>query len=499
MKLILSNIAMVVVPVVLFALTMTLVAGLVMHDAFGLKSLVFPGSGPGEKAVEKHFERKSEWHAVLTYFAREEPERFKDEAFLRQTGEKLAELQSGLVVLLEGEVAFASRGIGTVDDPAVLRSLPTGPGGDRDEQEVVLNGVSYYAFAQGLQFADGSSGLLVVLEDQSQLSFMIRRVFPLVLGILLLVLAVTNGGLTYLVSRSIIRPLRELKAAAERIKDGQLEKELALRRRDEIGEVGAAFEEMRQRLLASIRTQLQYEDNRKDLLTNISHDLKTPLTAIQSCAEGLRDGIADTPEKQAKYVGMIHSKTLHLNRLIDELFLFSKLDLKRLPFHFEPLELRAYLTDYAEELRVDPRMREMQVRFDSGEPGLPLWISADREKLGRVLMNVVDNAVKHAKGPGAELRIALRPAGGEAELTLEDNGPGIEAEALPWVFDRFYRADPSRGADTGGSGLGLAIVKGIVEEHGGRVRAESGPGKGMRILITLPLLKEPPGNRDGSP
>ncbi|MGF7033871.1 signal transduction histidine kinase [Paenibacillus mucilaginosus] len=492
MKLILSNIAMVVVPVLLFALTTVLVAALVMNNAFGLKSLVLPGIGLEENAVEEHFDSKSEWYTVLQYFAREEPERFRNPDFLQQTGEKLASLESGIVVLQEGKVTFASQAIGRVDDPSALLALPDVSGRERHEHEIVLGGVAYYVFSHELRFEDGGTGVLVMLEDQRPLGMVTRRVFPIVLGILLLVLAVTNGGLTYLVSRSIIRPLRELKAAAERIKDGRLEEALELRRRDEIGEVGAAFEEMRQRLLDSIRTQLQYEDNRKELLTNISHDLKTPITAIQSCAEGLRDGIADTPEKQAKYVGMIHSKALHLNRLIDELFLFSKLDLKRLPFHFEPLELRAYLMDYAEELKVDPRMREMQVRFEAVETGPRVWVQADREKLGRVLMNIVDNAVKHAREPQAQLQIALRAEDGEAELTLEDNGPGIEPQALPWVFDRFYRADLSRRTDTGGSGLGLAIVKGIVEEHGGRVRAESGPDRGTAIVITLPLLAEVP-------
>ncbi|MCZ8523256.1 sensor histidine kinase [Paenibacillus caseinilyticus] len=489
MKLILSNIAMVVVPLVLFVLTAALFASLFLHDVFGLKSLILPDGGGG-KAVEERFERKNEWYTVLEYFAREEPERFRDTAFLKEAEAKLAELQSGIVVLREGKVAFSSSWIGPVEDPAVLTALPQKKEGDNaHEQEVVLNGTAYYAFKQEIQWEGGGSGEVVLLEDQRLFSMMARRVFPLLLGTVLLVHAVTNGGLTYLVSRSIIRPLRELKRAAERIKDGQLEQELRIARRDEIGEVGAAFEEMRQRLLASIRTQLQYEENRKELLTSISHDLKTPLTAIQSCAEGLRDGIADTPEKRERYVGMIHSKALHLNRLIDELFLFSKLDLKRLPFHFERLDLRGYVTEYAEELRHDPRMREMELRCDIPPGGPPLWVSADREKLGRVLMNIVDNSLKHRKGKADGLSISLRVAGGEAELTLEDNGPGIEVQALPWVFDRFYRGDPARAADSGGSGLGLAIVKGIVEEHGGRVRARSGPGQGTAIIVTLPLVQ----------
>ncbi|WP_084423407.1 sensor histidine kinase [Cohnella thermotolerans] len=219
------------------------------------------------------------------------------------------------------------------------------------------------------------------------------------------------------------RVSRQRGRAAEQIKDGDLSREVKLKRKDEIGKVGSAFEEMRVRLGESIRLQMQYEEKRKELISNISHDLKTPTAGIKACVEGLQDGIADTQTMRDKYIGMIAKKTNEMDRLIDELFLFSKLDLKRLPFHLEPIDLAAYLRDCASELRLDPRMEGFSVIFDyAGEE--PVRVVADRE----------------------------------ATIVVRDNGSGIDSKALPHIFDRFYRAEPSRNKETGGSGLGLAFL-----------------------------------------
>jgi signal transduction histidine kinase len=200
----------------------------------------------------------------------------------------------------------------------------------------------------------------------------------------------------------------------------------------------------------------------------------------------MRDGIADTPEKQQKYIEMIYSKATHMDSLIDELFLFSKLDLKRLPFHFEQTDMDAYLRSVTEELRLHPQYSDISVYYEHPSGG-PALVMADREKLGRVITNIVNNSMKHMDKSKKEIRIVLQESAGRQEVTvkIEDNGRGIESAGLPYIFDRFYRAELSRNTDTGGSGLGLAIVKQIVEEHGGRTWAESVPGEGTTIYFTL--------------
>jgi signal transduction histidine kinase len=242
---------------------------------------------------------------------------------------------------------------------------------------------------------------------------------------------------------------------------------------------------MRVRLKQSIGLQLQYEENRKELLSNISHDLKTPITAIKGCVEGLLDGIADTPAKRESYLRMIGRKAEDMDREIDELFLFSKLDLKRVPFHFERLELASYLGDHEEELRLQPKNADITISYER-QSMRNVYVQADREKLHRVIQNIVDNSIKYMDKEPKRLDIVLSETPDEAVVRIRDNGAGIAPEALPHVFDRFYRADQSRSGSGGGSGLGLAIVKQIVEEHGGRVWAESAVGEGTSILYTLP-------------
>ena len=170
----------------------------------------------------------------------------------------------------------------------------------------------------------------------------------------------TNGVLTYFVSRSIIRPLRALKRAAEEIKEGNLDFEIVPHSDDEIGELSTAFEEMRRKLKKSVEVQLQYEENRKELISNISHDLKTPVTAIKGYVEGIMDGVSNSPDKLDQYIRTIYNKAADMDRLIDELFLFSKLDLGKVPFQFEKVDLGQYVLDCAQELQFDMEKKGVQ-------------------------------------------------------------------------------------------------------------------------------------------
>ncbi|NBD24181.1 HAMP domain-containing protein [Paenibacillus sp. T1] len=344
---------------------------------------------------------------------------------------------------------------------------------------------------------DGSAGTLIIASDMEPVARFFRKFVPAVLLALLGALTLTNGVLTYLVSRSIVKPLYALKAAAGQIRVGELDRPVRLRRQDEIGQLGSAFEEMRVRLKDSIDAGLQLERNRKEMLASISHDLKTPITAIQGCAECLRDGIADTEEQRQKYVTMILGKTAGMNRMIEDLLLYSTLDIGRLPFRFERLDIAAYMREAVEELRLDPRMNGVRLDYDNAA-ARPLYVQADREKLHRAVLNVVDNSLKHMEREPRMLRFELLApdtgSTGSIALRITDNGSGIPEDALPHVFDRFFRAEPARRSDDGSSGLGLAIVKQIVEEHGGTVQALRAPVQGTSIVIRLPAGDEEAAN-----
>ncbi|WP_199620234.1 sensor histidine kinase [Paenibacillus alkalitolerans] len=479
MRLLLSYIAMTFIPVVLFAVIVTTMISTVVNDAAGI------GDRKGMPAFWEIADRRNELIAGVKFMARTDPERFTDSAFLQSTDEQLNDMQAGLVVIREDRIAFVSPLVDSPDLYNRLKGLEDEPDNHHWGQ---MDGGRYSVEQVGVTFSDRSEGTVYVLSDLNMFFEAARRFFPLLILSLLAVIALTNGILTYLVSRSLIKPLFKLKHAAEQIKEGNLEHEVKLARKDEIGELGAAFEEMRGRLKESIRLQLQYEENRKQLISSISHDLKTPITGIKACVEGIRDGIADTGPKRDKYVNMIAKKTDEMDRLIDELMLFSKLDLKRLPFHLEPVDLSAYLRDFIEELRIEPGMEHVKVTC-SNRGDRPVIVMADREKLGRVVMNIVDNSLKYMNKEQKEIRVELFDGKEMATVRIQDNGPGIESDALPFIFDRFYRAEPSRNKATGGSGLGLAIVKQIVEGQGGSVWAESRVGEGASIYFTLPKSK----------
>lgn len=302
-------------------------------------------------------------------------------------------------------------------------------------------------------------------------------------GALLLLAILLIGLLSYFVSRSVIKPIFVLKDATERIKEGNLDFQISVTSHDEIGQLNQGFEEMRKKLKESIEVQTQYEENRKELISNISHDLKTPITSIIGYVEGIKDGVANTPEKMDKYLTTIHTKARHMDTLIDELFLFSKLDLNRVPFQFETVELNMFMQELIEEMQMDLSKEGIEIHLQLHAS--PQYVTADCEKINRVISNLIHNSVKYMDKEEKKITVTVSSDNNKVIVKVMDNGSGIESDTLPYIFERFYRAEQSRNSSTGGSGLGLAIAKQIVEEHGGEIWAESELGKGTSIFFSL--------------
>lgn len=479
MRLLLSYIAMTFIPVILFAL---IAAGLV---SVFFKDMTGTSHAKGMPAFWESSNQRNELFAGIKFMAQEDPDHFNDNEFLQKTDVQLKALKAGIVVVKSNRVTFASPFVDSIDLYNQLQDMQT-TSSSNPWSPKVNNRFTVENYA--VTFSDQSVGIVYLLSDLNPFFENVKKFFPLLVLSLFIIIGLTNGILTYLVSRSIIKPLRMLKQAAEEIKEGNLEHEVNLKRKDEIGQLGAAFEEMRCRLNESIRLQLQYEENRKELISNISHDLKTPITGIRACVEGIQDGIADTESKRDKYMSMIAKKTEQMDRLIDELFLYSKLDLKQYPFYLEPMDLTAYLHACVEELRLDLRMEGVTITFTNAS-SRAILVMADRKNLHRIVMNIIDNSLKYMNKTKKELQIELFDDEAEATVKIKDNGSGIENSALQHIFDRFYREDPSRNAATGGSGLGLAIVKQIMEGHSGNVWAESSIGEGTSIYFTLPKIR----------
>ncbi len=291
--------------------------------------------------------------------------------------------------------------------------------------------------------------------------------------------------------RSIATPLVKLKKATQNIKDGNLDFVLEVDGDDEFSELCRDFEEMRKRLKESAEEKVLLDKENKELISNISHDLKTPITAVKGYVEGIMDGVADTPEKMDRYIKTIYNKTNEMDHLINELTFYSKIDTNRIPYTFSKLNVEDYFSDCAEEVGLELETRGIELVYANYvESGV--LVIADGEQIRRVIHNIISNAVKYMEKPKGIIQIRVKDVGDFIQVEIEDNGKGIAAKDLAYIFDRFYRTDVSRNSSKGGSGIGLSIVKKILEDHGGKVWATSRLGIGTIMYFVLRKYQEVP-------
>lgn len=475
-RLYLSYLAMAFVPLVL----MMLLVLLILHSAGirDVRELI-------NTQLQERFNQASVY-GEFAYIIREDPGKLEDDFYVDAMQERLSEQWAGLVLEKNGEITEVAPFLNELAPDTDWKAIT-----DRYPSEHSLHLYRFSSNGTEFRYPDGSEGKAVLLHRLESYPVFWQ---PLSMSITLVIIVLTGLLLTYFVSRRITKPLQVLKKAAITIKEGDLNSGIDVRavcgtgRRNEILQVGDAFEEMRIRLKESIDQSDQYEENRKLLLSHISHDLKTPISAIKGYVEGIMDGIASTDEMKQRYIATIYRKASDMDQLIDELFLFSKLDLQKEPFDFKQVDMRRFLEDFMEEQRFELEKDGIKLLCE-WPPGGQLPVAADPDKLNRVFTNILGNSVKYMaqqQDPDKAIYVSIKDGGDEVWIILEDTGPGIDAEDLPHVFDRFYRAEQSRNSETGGSGLGLAIVKQIMEGHGGSVKAENGLGGGAKFTLALP-------------
>lgn len=423
----------------------------------------------------------------LKYLAKNDPEQLKNKQLLEKYNTDLKMEKAALVVRDNASILYAAPSLDEVDFSAILPEYDMGNNVIRNTLNAGSRFFSYSKFDFYFSADKKEKGSIFVIHERSPFAQVIRRLLPILITVFVIILLLTGFLLYRYVTRKIIKPLDQLRRSAEHIKDGNLTFELKAASRDEVGQLVQTFDQMRQRLHDSIQLQLHYEENRKQLLSNISHDLRTPITTIKGYAEGIRDGVTNTEEKLNKYVAAIYTRASDMERLVNELLFFSKLDLKKEPFSFQKLDLIPFLYNAADEMSIEFHNQFVEVVWEN-MPEQPFYVLADREKLKRVIMNLLDNCLKYMSEPPKQITIAIQRQEDYAVITVKDNGPGIPEEALPHIFERFYRAESSRNQSVaGGSGLGLAIAQQIVEGHGGRITANSGLGRGTSISFTLKL------------
>lgn len=308
---------------------------------------------------------------------------------------------------------------------------------------------------------------------------------------MILILVLTGAMLIVWIYTGISVPLNRLRKATHNIAEGNLDFALESSGEDEFSELFQDFDEMRRKLRETTEEKLEYDRESKELIRNISHDLKTPITAIKGYVEGIMDGVADTPEKMDRYIRTIYNKAIDMDRLINELNFYSKIDTNRIPYTFNKINVNDYFEDCFEEVGLDLESQGVDISY-SNYVDQDVMVIADAEQIKRVINNIVGNSMKYCDKPKIRIGIRVKDVGDFVQVEIEDNGKGIGAKELPYIFDRFYRTDASRNSSKGGSGIGLSIVKKIIEDHGGKIWATSKLGVGTVMYFVLRKYQEVP-------
>lgn len=306
-------------------------------------------------------------------------------------------------------------------------------------------------------------------------------------------LAVLTGMLAFALGASLhvsleagrgpARTLTGLSAAVERMGAGDLTARAPVEGAGQVAELAAAFNAMAERLERAFAREREVERSRADLVSAVSHDLRTPVASLRALVESINDGVVTDEQTVRRYLRTMQRETEHLSQLIADLFEVARLDAGLLELHCEPASLGDLVSDTLMSMGL--AAREHGLRLDGEADARLAPVRMDTPRVGRVLRNLVQNAIRHTPADGS-VSVSVRDAGEAVEVHVSDTGEGIAPGELERVFERSYRSDHSRARANGGAGLGLAIARGIVEAHGGRIWAQSQPGQGAEFVFTLP-------------
>ena len=419
-----------------------------------------------------------------------EPEKYEDPAYLNEVNKKLAAHYAYLILRKGDKIVYCGDQEDEDSDILCSKLLDFDSMQDGLEGGIYLDGESQHLIKQlDFTYPDNEPGAAFVVSNVDELVPEMKSMMWEIVLLGISILLIAGILMTIWVYSSILSPLGKLQEATKKIRDGNLEFTLDVEADDEIGQLCQDFEEMRMRLKENAEEKIQYDRENKELISNISHDLKTPITAIKGYVEGILDGVASSPERLDKYIRTIYNKANDMDRLIDELTFYSKIDTNKIPYTFSKINVARYFKDCVEEVGLDMEARGIELGYFNYVDD-DIVVIADAEQMKRVINNIISNSVKYLDKKKGIINIRIKDVGDFIQVEIEDNGKGIAAKDLPNIFDRFYRADSSRNSAQGGSGIGLSIVRKIIEDHGGRIWATSKEGIGTEIHFVLRKYQE---------
>lgn len=341
----------------------------------------------------------------------------------------------------------------------------------RSLRKRTIEGVPYYLYFVSHQAPHGTDDRLEAVS---------AGMLVFILVAIIAVIGFTSWFLADFMIRRLLPPLEDLKKGAEQIQSGDLDIHLTHEGKDEFSPVFSAFNLMAKELSASLKARELEERSRKELIASISHDIRTPLTAIKAYVEGLIDGVARTEEKKERYLKVIYKKTNELDDMIEQLFLLSKMDVGSQAVPMASMDLSPFLEGLVEENRYAFQQKGLSIAYTGPAHA---EISGNPMLLERLLLNLWENSAKYKTGEMGHIAMALTADGQKVQLTVTDDGPGVPEEALPHLFEAFYRTDKARSQTGNGSGLGLAIVSRAMAMMHGRVHAENRKPHGLAIIM----------------
>ena len=404
--------------------------------------------------------------------------------YVDQLNEKQSKIYSYLVVYDRDKFTY----IGIPDSMSsnILVGLPV----ISEEDELWNNGIlsgdteKYLAYPNYVAHKDGTWGIVYLLAETNRMLPEVQDYLVSFRIMSLVIIALMVVCLIIWADKCFFAPMRKLRKAMKTITEGNLACEVKEDYEEELGGLCRDFENMRIHLKEAIDDKMRYDRDTKELISNISHDLKTPLTTIKGYVEGILDGVADSPDKMDRYLKTVYNKANDMERLIGELTLYSKIDTNEIPYNFIKINVKAYFDDCAEEIRTELESRNFVLTYLNYVPD-DVCLIADPEQLYRVINNIISNSIKYNNKARGVINIRVREEKEYIHLEIEDNGQGVSPEEAGRIFERFYRTDASRNSRTGGSGIGLSIVKKIVEAHGGTIWAVSNKNVGLTMHILL--------------
>ncbi len=494
-KLILSFCCFILLPL---ALSSLLVVGIYLNqrEAFRIRygvTLEFSDLIAGDSGVSDRLALSV--HDTLQEQVASDPVFLSDEEKLKDLAEEKS-FASFAVTVWRGETLLSDPG--DLSEEALRQAKASISSLQGDCTTVHHAGSRWLVYDIFTQDTDSGRIAVIGLRDSAR-RFPLERNIMRQFGVsIVFILILTAGVCTIWIYRPTMLEVGVLEDAAERIREGDLDFHIRSGGKDELGQLCRTFEETRQRLKDAQEEKLQTDAANRELIRNISHDLKTPITAIRGYVEGIRDGVASTPEKRNQYLNVIIRRTEEMTQLIDELSFYTRMDSEGIPYNFRVMRAADFIGDCGDAF--DSQLTADGADFSfCCELSPETEIAVDPEQMHRVFSNIIGNSLKYADKKPCRITMEATETKGGIRLEIADNGKGIAAKDLPHIFERFYRADAARTA-TGGSGIGLSIVKKIVEDHGGAVEAESTPGRGTAMIITLPRYRKSPAaerSRDG--